>query len=400
MEHGKKICKALKNIRSLVAQANDIPLQIEECTYEGHCTGTCPKCEAEARFLEEALQQRRDKGLPIRVEHLMSEEHLRQIVESSSDDNNFDNEDFTPLQGEPMPPKYMKNEQLEKKDDDIHVLEGIEVPEMGQVPDNVYKKKKRMLYMECKIAGTTFHDLTDVWDELYEGADLALVRQKDNKYDKNAVAVALAGDYDGDPDDFDFEHILGYVPRTDNELLARMLDSGWSEAFECELSRVNGTEPDKGSLYMNIYVVSKDTKGNGSLRIFELDDEDYEEFKSNMESQGCSYFRLGGFHPWEHNFPKKGEKVVFMYRGKEYTKLYLMHCIAVGDDDASYFVKDKKMLHALDDCCFYVFTNTKGPVNVPNDELKFLSNEKYDIEMFQSNEISYRLRKIFEDDKA
>ena len=142
MEHGKKICKALKNIRSLVAQANDIPLQIEECTYEGHCTGTCPKCESEARFLEEALQQRRDQGLPIRVEHLMSEEHLRQIVESSSDENNFDNDDFVPLEGMPMPLQGMpmppeewdwENEQDEETDDDIHVLEGDIAPLQGML---------------------------------------------------------------------------------------------------------------------------------------------------------------------------------------------------------------------------------------------------------------------------
>ena len=117
--------------------------------------------------------------------------------------------------------------------------------------------KQRVLYKACKIAGITFHDLKDVWDELYVGAKLALVRQRDNKYDKNAIAVALAGDYDGNPDDFDFNFILGYVPRTYNEHLALMMDMGWAEAFDCELSQVNGSNPYKVSLYMNIYIVSK-----------------------------------------------------------------------------------------------------------------------------------------------
>lgn len=369
MGNGKEKCEILKRIRKDVAERYGLDYTPSECTHKGDCSGTCPKCDSELQELQRELDARGIKDIEL---------------------------------SDVQPGMMQEGDDAEMLEGDVAMPKSIEHREMGipGPPYVRYKEKNRVLYKECRIAGITYRDLTDVWDELYEGADLALVRQKDNKYDKNAVAVALAGDYDGDSDDFDFEHILGYVPRTENELLARMLDSGWAEAFECELSRVNGTEPDKGSLYMNIYVVSKDKKDNGSLRVLELDDEDYEEFKSNMESQGCSYFRLGGFHPWEHNFPKKGEKVVFMYRGKEYTKLYLMHCIAVGDDDASYFVKDKKMLHALDDCCFYVFTNTKGPVNVPNDELKFLSNEKYDIEMFQSNEISYRLRKIFEDDKA
>ena len=81
---------------------------------------------------------------------------------------------------------------------------------------------------------------------------MALVREKDNKHDKYAIAVALADDYDGDPDDFDFDFILGYVPRTENQHLATMMDLGWTEAFECELSQVNGSNPYKGSLYMKI----------------------------------------------------------------------------------------------------------------------------------------------------
>ena len=386
MEHGKKICKALKNIRSLVAQANDIPLQIEECSYEGHCTGTCPKCEAEARFLEEALQQRRDKGLPIRVEHLMSEENLRQIVESSSDENKFDNEDFAPLQGMPMPPEYWENDQVEKTDDDIHVLEGdIAAPEEGQLvsvtmglpaPEDVYKEKRRVLYKECQIAGITFHDLRDVWDELYEGAELALVREKDNKHDKYAIAVALADDYDGDPDDFDFDFILGYVPRTENKHLATMMDLGWAEAFECELSQVNGSNPYKGSLYMKIYMVSKEEvevdESEHLLRVLEFDDKKLEHFKSSLESKGVSCQRWGAYLPEVMNLPDEGEKLVILHRDHNNAVLYLTHVIA-KDKNAEFFVKDEEK--QIDDCMWFVLTNVVGPVSVFADELKFLEDE-------------------------
>lgn len=386
MEHGKKICKALKNIRSLVAQANDIPLQIEECTYEGHCTGTCPKCEAEARFLEEALQQRRDKGLPIRVEHLMSEENLRQIVESSSDENKFDNEDFAPLQGMPMPPEYWENDQVEETDDDIHVLEGdIAAPEEGQLvsvtmglpaPEDVYKEKRRVLYKECQIAGITFHDLRDVWDELYEGAELALVREKDNKHDKYAIAVALADDYDGDPDDFDFDFILGYVPRTENKHLATMMDLGWAEAFECELSQVNGSNPYKGSLYMKIYMVSKEEvevdESEHLLRVLEFDDKKLEHFKSSLESKGVSCQRWGAYLPEVMNLPDEGEKLVILHRDHNNAILYLTHVIA-KDKNAEFFVKDEEK--QIDDCMWFVLTNVVGPVSVFADELKFLEDE-------------------------
>ena len=33
-------------------------MEIEECTYKGECRGTCPRCEAEVRYLENALADR------------------------------------------------------------------------------------------------------------------------------------------------------------------------------------------------------------------------------------------------------------------------------------------------------------------------------------------------------
>lgn len=58
MDSGKNICNELKAVRKRIAEENDIPLEIEECTYKGHCNGTCPRCEAEVRYLEQALSDR------------------------------------------------------------------------------------------------------------------------------------------------------------------------------------------------------------------------------------------------------------------------------------------------------------------------------------------------------
>ena len=58
MTHGKNICKQLKQVRKHIAEENDIPLEIKECTYKGECRGTCPRCEAEVRYLENALADR------------------------------------------------------------------------------------------------------------------------------------------------------------------------------------------------------------------------------------------------------------------------------------------------------------------------------------------------------
>ena len=56
---GKEKCKMLKQIRAEIARQNDIDLVIEECTHKGKCKGTCPRCEAEVRYLEAELEKRR-----------------------------------------------------------------------------------------------------------------------------------------------------------------------------------------------------------------------------------------------------------------------------------------------------------------------------------------------------
>lgn len=58
MNHGKNICKQLKEVRRHIALENDIPLEIKECTYKGECSGTCPRCEAEVQYMENSLAER------------------------------------------------------------------------------------------------------------------------------------------------------------------------------------------------------------------------------------------------------------------------------------------------------------------------------------------------------
>ena len=62
MYKGKSTCRELKRIRKMIAEQNNIPLEDSECHYEGDCAGTCPKCDAEVRFLENALRKSKQLG--------------------------------------------------------------------------------------------------------------------------------------------------------------------------------------------------------------------------------------------------------------------------------------------------------------------------------------------------
>lgn len=64
---GKMICKVLKDIRMQIAQENDIEFVTSECTHKGDCAGTCPRCEAEVRYLESQLARRRSVGRTVRL---------------------------------------------------------------------------------------------------------------------------------------------------------------------------------------------------------------------------------------------------------------------------------------------------------------------------------------------
>jgi hypothetical protein len=75
------------------------------------------------------------------------------------------------------------------------------------------------------VAGFQFHEGKQLWKELKVGDALALVREPDNPHDPRAVRV----DWNG--------HVLGYVPRAENEAVARQLDRG--NRLEARIVRLN-----------------------------------------------------------------------------------------------------------------------------------------------------------------
>ena len=67
MGTGKEVCLILKGIRQKIADANGISYQPKECQHKGDCSGTCPACEAEIRYLEQELKARKGKGFGMKV---------------------------------------------------------------------------------------------------------------------------------------------------------------------------------------------------------------------------------------------------------------------------------------------------------------------------------------------
>jgi len=121
-------------------------------------------------------------------------------------------------------------------------------------------RHKEVFFKECAVAGLSFHLEKDdeLWDELEVGTKLALVRDRHNKYDSNAVAVALADDYDGNPDDFDFDFILGYIPKSDNAELAAMMDAGYADKFSARITAYKRYGNYNERIRLTIFILSNE----------------------------------------------------------------------------------------------------------------------------------------------
>lgn len=70
------------------------------------------------------------------------------------------------------------------------------------------------LIQQCHLAGFQHHDGEELWPYLTTGDNLQLRREPGNPHDPHAIRVDWLG------------RNLGYIPRTQNETAARLIDQG------------------------------------------------------------------------------------------------------------------------------------------------------------------------------
>lgn len=395
MEKGKEKCEILKAIRAYVADRYGLDYIPSECNHHGKCRGTCPKCDDE---LEDIQKQLEEKG----ITDITSDTKLTQLVD---DYMSLPTNDETSLvsvpehQGDMYAPEGMPRQ-----------LEGEANYEEGLVPDQPLEDdmcqdhiEKRKLFLECNIAGAAFYNIDGIWDELQEGTKLVLVREKDNAYDENAVAVAMAGDSDDGSENIDLGPTLGYIPRKVNQSLSTLLDMGWQDMFETEISELRERVPYSDRIHISIYIKNKhveeepEQEDNRLRMVVITEEEKWKLLSDELWQKGYTYFRWGGFPPWELDLPSKGDKVVFLYNDGFQSFMYLMQTIAIGEQSVP-FLEDINELHQVDDCTVYVLSNVVGPVIIDDSELKWpkeLLKGKYQPDERVSQALSDRLMRIF-----
>ncbi len=87
----------------------------------------------------------------------------------------------------------------------------------------------KILVQSSPLAGSQYYAVAELWSQIRLGDRLTLVREPDNRHDRNAVRVEWRG------------RQLGYVPRAENRAVASALDDG--ETLEARVSKLRD-DPD------------------------------------------------------------------------------------------------------------------------------------------------------------
>ena len=142
MARGKQTCKILKEIRRQIAEANDIEFITSECRYKGDCLGTCPKCEAEVRYLEQQLRARSLAGKSVTLAGISAG-----LILMSGCSGTSSNQSSETLRGEPIAPVEQidtidclaEEGELPLAEDTVTIKKGgiepNEVVKQGEMPD-------------------------------------------------------------------------------------------------------------------------------------------------------------------------------------------------------------------------------------------------------------------------
>jgi len=106
-------------------------------------------------------------------------------------------------------------------------------------------KSDKEHFLNCNVAGFTYHQGCEVFNELKIGDTVQLVREDENEYDHHAIAVMYN------------DKLIGYVPRSENRALAQFMDLGWTELFEARIQSLDPTAHPEHQVGIIIYIKRK-----------------------------------------------------------------------------------------------------------------------------------------------
>ena len=131
--NGRDKCELLNEVRQKIAEKNNIEFTVYECTFEGDCTGTCPKCESEVRYLEEELAKKQARGEKINLEGIFS---LEETCPTWIDKVPWSEVGDVVKDGDmPEPPRLRRKDIYDNLGDFVPLSGDIKVPPVEKIPE-------------------------------------------------------------------------------------------------------------------------------------------------------------------------------------------------------------------------------------------------------------------------
>lgn len=109
----------------------------------------------------------------------------------------------------------------------------------------------KVYLLDTFVAGRQFYDADDAWHFLAPGSVLQLRGEPANEADRFAVELWFSTEKRN--------YKIGYLPRTCNETIATMIAMGWSDAFECVVSRLDSSAPYERQIGITVKVLHRET---------------------------------------------------------------------------------------------------------------------------------------------
>ncbi len=106
----------------------------------------------------------------------------------------------------------------------------------------------RRHFIHFSIAGFTFYDGPVAFKNLEIGSQLKLIYEPENNYDPKAVAIYSE----------DFK--LGYIPRSDNSFVSKLLEMGYENIFETVVQSIDPTEHPESQVGVIVYLKPNPSK--------------------------------------------------------------------------------------------------------------------------------------------
>ncbi len=144
------------------------------------------------------------------------------------------------------------------------------------LPDMPVLQFQKIYLLQFFIRGFRFYKGVEMIDQISHDGLVELVREPDNQYDENAIAIHYNGIK------------IGYVPQEDNLILARLLDARLLD-LQAEITHINKKVADWEKIRVAVYAL-KEAGNDVPKDLLKIETPHYVTLKSGKEHYTRLYF--------------------------------------------------------------------------------------------------------------